>query len=173
MRNITFIRKQAEFVRDLPKMPAVRDKARQLPTAISVPLQPLKPLAEVPQGLDFHSGLPDSQPLAPFGITASSPHTKKWGEEKGAGQSWLHRPKQYKLQPDSHSLFISYRFLNLSNVFIHTGAVCKWLQNPHLSKATGIHHQKKAVKPASKRLSLRHKNFFMVHSLTHQKWKHI
>lgn len=148
-------------------MPAVSDKARQLPTAISVPLRPPKSLAEVPQGLDFLSGLPNSQPLALLGIPASSLNTKEWGEEKGVGQSWLHRPKQYKLQPDSHSLYISYRFLNLSNVFIHTGAVCNWLQNPHLSEATGIHHQKKEVKQVSKRLSLKCKNFFMVYSLTH------
>lgn len=49
---------EAEFVTELPKVPAVSDKARQLLTAISVPLQPPKSFAEVPQGLDFHQDFP-------------------------------------------------------------------------------------------------------------------
>lgn len=41
--------------------------------------------------------------------------------------------KAVQAQTDSHSLHLSYRFLNLSNVFIHPDDFCKWLRSPHLS----------------------------------------
>jgi len=116
---------EAEFVRELPTVPETSDKARQLPTAISVLLQSPKSLAESPRGLDFHPGHPNSQPPALLGTTASSVHTKESGEDEVAGQSRLHGPKQYKLKPDSHSLHIGDRSLNLCNVFTHPGDFCK------------------------------------------------
>lgn len=135
--SITYMRNRGRICKGVAQS-TCGDKARQLPTAISVPLQPSKTMAEVPWELDFHPGRPTFQPLAKLGIPASSPRwwyqdIKESGEDKEAGQTWLHGPKQYKLKPDSHSFHISYRFLNLSYVFTHPGDFCKWQWSPHPS----------------------------------------